>query len=208
MKSRCYRPADISFKNYGGKGVTVCEEWQALENFFSTIDQVKGYDADKLLNGELQLDKDYLIPGNKVYSPDTCCFISAKENAQIKPNRQKAILAIGPEGRKATFNNTKKFAQENNLNATTIADCLSGRVRSHRDWVFMYAESGSFEKLQLKVERKKLIQGLDPFGNTHHFVKLAEFGRKHGLDRNKITMCVKGKRNHHKGWKFTYKEDE
>jgi hypothetical protein len=28
MKSRCYTPSTGSFKNYGGKGVTVCDEWR------------------------------------------------------------------------------------------------------------------------------------------------------------------------------------
>jgi hypothetical protein len=33
MKSRCYNIADISYKDYGARGITVCEDWQQFENF-------------------------------------------------------------------------------------------------------------------------------------------------------------------------------
>ncbi len=28
MKSRCYQKSDISFHNYGGRGITVCDDWR------------------------------------------------------------------------------------------------------------------------------------------------------------------------------------
>jgi hypothetical protein len=34
MKSRCYNPNSRSFRNYGARGITVCERWKAsFENF-------------------------------------------------------------------------------------------------------------------------------------------------------------------------------
>ena len=51
-------------------GCSVCEEWLVYSNFKKWFDDPangyrKGY----------QVDKDILIKGNKVYSPETCCFV-------------------------------------------------------------------------------------------------------------------------------------
>lgn len=59
MMSRCHNPNYTQFKDYGGRGVTVCERWQAVENFVSdmestwfegaTLERKKvgnGYDAE------------------------------------------------------------------------------------------------------------------------------------------------------------------
>ncbi len=51
------------------KGCTVCEEWLNYSNFKVWYDQNK---IDGML---LDLDKDILFKGNKVYSPETCCFV-------------------------------------------------------------------------------------------------------------------------------------
>lgn len=38
MKERCSRPANISYRNYGAKGISVCERWSSsFENFFSDM---------------------------------------------------------------------------------------------------------------------------------------------------------------------------
>jgi hypothetical protein len=207
MKSRCYNPRDTNYKNYGGRGVTVWEGWHNIEDFFNTVESVPGYDEVKLINGELQLDKDYLVKGNKVYSPSTCCFISQNLNAQLKPNRQKEIKAIDPFGERYTFSNTKLFSREHDLSNSCVANCLIGRANTHKGWVFMYSEEGSFEDLLNKYERAKVIVGTAPNGEVHQFTQPAIFGREHDLDNSKIHLCLQGKRNHHKGWVFSYRKD-
>jgi len=49
-------------------GCTVCEEWRYFSNF-------RAWMITQDWEGN-QLDKDLIIPGNKVYSPETCIFIS------------------------------------------------------------------------------------------------------------------------------------
>ena len=36
---------------------------------------------------DLQIDKDLLVKGNKVYGPDTCCFLTSLENNMFRPKR-------------------------------------------------------------------------------------------------------------------------
>lgn len=79
MKQRCYNSKDAAYLNYGGRGVRVCNSW--LDDFKLFFDWC-------INNGwqeGLQLDKD--IKGNGLlYSPETCCFVTAKENSNTKRN--------------------------------------------------------------------------------------------------------------------------
>ena len=87
MLSRCYS------KKYQEKepsyiDCSVCEEWLLFSNFKRWFDEnyVEGY----------HLDKDILIKGNKVYSPETCCFVPFEINALlIKCNRTRGLYPIG-----------------------------------------------------------------------------------------------------------------
>lgn len=55
--------------------VTVCEEWHLFSNFKRWMEQQdwKGK----------QLDKDLLVQGNKVYSPETCVFVTSNINTLL-----------------------------------------------------------------------------------------------------------------------------
>lgn len=75
MLSRCYNPRYLSlFPTY--KGVTVCEEWHVFSNFKEWF-----YDPQNGYQEGCQLDKDILVKGNRVYSPDTCCFVPNEINS-------------------------------------------------------------------------------------------------------------------------------
>lgn len=37
MKARCLYPSHISYKNYGGRGITVCDRWTRFENFLADM---------------------------------------------------------------------------------------------------------------------------------------------------------------------------
>lgn len=39
MKNRCLNPKNISYKNYGGRGITICPRWLKFENFFIDMDE-------------------------------------------------------------------------------------------------------------------------------------------------------------------------
>lgn len=86
MINRCYNPNYDSYINYGNKGVTVCERWRYFDNFKIDITYLPGYDLWLNNPGDYALDKDVLQMGipeyQKIYSPETCCFISIFENAK------------------------------------------------------------------------------------------------------------------------------
>ena len=71
MLQRCY------YKKYQEgqptyRGCRVCDEWLTFSNFKKWMEQQEWEGR--------QLDKDFLVEGNKIYSPDTCMFIPQKLN--------------------------------------------------------------------------------------------------------------------------------
>lgn len=39
MKARCLRPSHTAYKNYGGRGITICDRWLKFEGFFLDMGQ-------------------------------------------------------------------------------------------------------------------------------------------------------------------------
>lgn len=76
MLSRCYSDK-YKEKHPTYKECYVCDEWLYFPNFKNWYKE-NYYQIDNL--GRTDLDKDILIKGNKVYSPNTCVFVPEKIN--------------------------------------------------------------------------------------------------------------------------------
>lgn len=51
MRARCNNPKDKGFKNYGGRGIKVCEEWSKFENFIRDMgERPMGMSIDRVDN--------------------------------------------------------------------------------------------------------------------------------------------------------------
>ena len=138
IKDRCYNPKNRRYEQYGGRGVYMCDLWLTLDGFLSEIDLVDGFDEDKLINGEICLDKDSIDINNKEYCLEKCRFISKCENNKYKPSQQKWIIGISPSGEKFEFLNQSEFAREHKLRQSSIGDCLGGKCKTHKGWKFKY----------------------------------------------------------------------
>lgn len=77
MIVRCYSES-FQERQPTYKDCTVCKEWLTYSNFKAFYD---AYYVDGW-----QLDKDLLIVGNKVYSPETCIFIPRELNLLLTDN--------------------------------------------------------------------------------------------------------------------------
>lgn len=82
MLRRCYCKS-FQEKEPTYKGCYVCEEWKLYSNFKQWfVSEKSGY------KDGYNLDKDILFKGNKVYSPQTCCFVPREINTLLT-NRKK-----------------------------------------------------------------------------------------------------------------------
>lgn len=143
-------------------GTSVSEEWKNFFNFYNDITELEGYEMWKNGQGQqIMLDKDVKGNGAKLYSKETCCFLTHKESNQDVHNRHPEIVenlirvgkATGKDkGRKLKaqnkqtkevllFNSIKECARQLNLKTAHIWMCLSKeeKYKSHKSskgWLF------------------------------------------------------------------------
>ena len=86
MLKRCYSN-NYHLSNPTYKDCTVCEEWLTFSNF-------RGWMEKQQFEG-MELDKDILTIGNKVYSPTTCVFVHKKVNAFLLEGGSSKELPLG-----------------------------------------------------------------------------------------------------------------
>lgn len=98
MMSRCYDKNDKSYKNYGGKGVVVCDEWKNDINTFCQWVLKNNWDKS------LELDKDIKGDGY-TYGPNSCCFVTQLENNHA----QKKVMKLLYNGKQMVLPDIAKF---------------------------------------------------------------------------------------------------
>lgn len=103
MKDRCLNPNHAAYKNYGARGIEICEEWIEFKGFQAWA-MGSGY-AD-----ELTLER---IDNNKGYSPDNCRWATRKEQA----NNRRCTLRITFEGETLTLT---EWAERTGVNYCTL----------------------------------------------------------------------------------------
>lgn len=84
MRERCYKQGHKSYKDYGGRGIIVCKEWNDdFMNFYNWA-MANGYDenADFM---QCTLDR---INVNGNYEPSNCRWISIKEQCNNRRNNR------------------------------------------------------------------------------------------------------------------------
>ena len=87
MLNRCYSGNYPTYEN-----VTVCERWLVYANFLEDLPLIENYEFWKNNpNERIALDKDLKQQGveNKVYSLDTCKFVTISENSKEVREREK-----------------------------------------------------------------------------------------------------------------------
>ena len=87
MKSRCYNKNNGSFPNYGGRGISVCDEWRSF-GVFCEWALSNGYDETAKF-GECTLDR---IDVNGDYCPSNCRFVDAETQMNNKANNRVITL--------------------------------------------------------------------------------------------------------------------
>lgn len=77
MRARCNNPHREKYKDYGARGIKVCDDWNKSAKSFCEWALKNGYKEG------LQLDR---IDNSKGYEPDNCRFVTPKVNSRNRRN--------------------------------------------------------------------------------------------------------------------------
>jgi hypothetical protein len=75
MRNRCERPACVAYRDYGGRGIKVCERWKLFVNFLE--------DMGLKPTPKHTLDR---IDNDGDYSPENCRWVTREANGRNKRN--------------------------------------------------------------------------------------------------------------------------
>mgnify|MGYP000232883929 FL=1 len=82
IQTRCYNPNTVSYQNYGGRGITVCQRWlDSFKNFLFDMGErpSKRHSIERLNN-------------NDGYSPGNCVWATATEQNNNKRSNHKITI--------------------------------------------------------------------------------------------------------------------
>ena len=125
IKKRCYNARCVAYKNYGGRGIKVCNEWRNNYTPFKDWSISNGY-KDHLTLDRINVDGDY--------EPNNCRWVTMKEQA----NNTRKNVCITYKGERKTIAQWSKIT---NRHPSTI------QYRLHKGW--------SVEDILIKQPQKK-----------------------------------------------------
>ncbi len=158
IKARCYNENDTCYYNYGALGVTMCAEWTA--NFES-------FKEWALLNGfrkELEIDKDILCEKlgvyPKIYSPETCLWVTRKENIaqQVRESTSKIVYQYSLEGTLiAEYKSIAIASAKTNIHHRAIARTAKLERGTAGGYLWRFEKTDSVEKNRKITKQIKQI---------------------------------------------------
>lgn len=121
IKSRCCDLSATGYKNYGGRGITICDEW--LKSFIP----FKEWALNNGYKDNLEIDR---TDNDKNYEPGNCQWVTHKKNNRNK-RTNKLTLKEAQQIRSLHFNvkiEQKLLAKIFSVSPCTIWDIVHGKT--------------------------------------------------------------------------------
>lgn len=187
MKARCFNQNNEAYKNYGGRGITICKEWFDFENFYKWAIS-SGYDENAEF-GVCTLDRKD-VNGN--YEPSNCRWA----NMKTQSNNTRKNVVLNYNGQEKTL---REWCEILNLSYNTIY----GRLM--KGWDIQKAFETPIRK---SLKRTKKVLQLDKSGVIiKEYKDVREASLQNGYNQGSITKCCDGEQKTAYGymWKFSEK---
>ena len=103
MKQRCYNENNKDYHSYGGRGITICNEW------LNNIEKFVEWSLNNGYKEGLQVDR---RNNDKGYSPDNCRFVTAQINSCNRNLKDNISGFRGVYPKKNKFETIIRFKQK------------------------------------------------------------------------------------------------
>lgn len=176
MKRRCYEKENRQYKNYGGRGIVICDEWlgeHGFENFYSWAMR-NGY------RDGLSIERKD-VNGN--YCPENCCWIPLPEQSRNKTNTKRisdSVIAVD-------------LARKNG----TCLSTMYGRMRKG-----MTPEESVINKNLKSKQIEKIDINTDDVICTYKSLRQA--AKALGKNPSDISLCANGRLKTAYGYKWRF----
>lgn len=134
MKRRCYNPKNTHYADYGGRGISICNEWMDFGCFYDWA-MSTGYDESKAKTRQCTLDR---IDTNGNYEPNNCKWSNqCEQNANKRISNKNTSGYIG-----ISWNKNRK-----------LWECHVMFYRKHK-----YLGSSKIQKDLLEIRNRYIIE--------------------------------------------------
>lgn len=121
MISRCSNKRDISYKNYGGRGIKVCDRWLGKNDGFHNFCR----DIGDRPSGRHWIDR---IDSNGDYEPSNCRWETVHRQQANKRNSQEVVGVIG------TYNRWHAYITVNGVRLREYFDSREEAIIKRKEW--------------------------------------------------------------------------
>lgn len=133
MRARCNNPKDKEYKFYGGKGITVCNEWNDYKTFKAWAIS-NGYNAEAKY-GECTIDR---IDESDGYSPQNCRWVNMKVQNRYK---QKPVIGFFDDGTVKEYESIADAERSTNALRQNISQVLHGKAKKAGGAIWKFKEA-------------------------------------------------------------------
>lgn len=117
MRTRCSNPNRKSFKNYGGRGIVVCDRWESFEAFYA--------DMSVTYKRGLTIER---IDNDGPYSPENCEWVpKARQSKNRRPAR---IWQFRKSGIKTNTSGERGVCWDRSRNKWIASICVAGKQKN------------------------------------------------------------------------------
>lgn len=191
MKQRCNNPNSVAYPQYGGRGISVCKEWEEDYVKFREFMLSHGYDPEAPF-GECTIDR---TDNDGDYCPENCRVIPIQE----QQNNKSDVFSFILDGRRTTISGaarsrgkTRSCIQYRLRTGRALEDAVEAPLREARTYeangekltIKEWAEKMGVTKnvVEGRLQRHTMQEIVDEY-NKNGFLKVGDFSPKfHTVD--------------------------